>query len=201
METKFQTSFIPKKPIIQENKINSGVSLFLLLSIVIFLIASGIAGWIFLEKKLLIGKINTEKENINKNTDSLNKDSVSIENFVQLNTRIETSKNLLSKHISVSPTFGFLSNLVLKNVRFNSFVFSSSGLDGNGGNNIKVDISGKALDWRTMAAQVDEISKPDWKTTIRDPKVSNLSLASDGSILFSLSFLLNPDFVTYKIKK
>lgn len=201
METKFQTSFIPKKPIIQENKITSGISLFLLMSIIVFLIASGIAGWVFLEKKLLIGKIQTEKDIINKNTDSLNKDSVSIENFVELNTRIESSKNLLFKHVSVSPIFGFLGNLALKNVRFNSFIFSASNSDGSGNSSIKVDISGKALDWRTMAAQVDEISKPEWKTIIRDPKVSNLGLSSDGSIVFSLSVLLNPDFVTYKIKK
>ncbi|MFA5934462.1 MAG: hypothetical protein WC827_01065 [Candidatus Paceibacterota bacterium] len=201
METKFQTSFIPKKPITQESNTTTGVGLFLLISIVIFLISSGIAGWVYLEKNRLIGNINEQKNIINKNKDSLNKDSVSIENFVQLNTRIETSKTLLSKHISVAPLFGFLGERILKNVRFNSFVFSAAGSDATGANKIKVDVSGKALDWRTMAAQADEISKPEWKTIIVEPKISNLSLSSDGSVMFSLSTFLNPNFVTYKIKK
>lgn len=201
METKFQTSFIPKKPIMQENKITTGVSLFLLISIIIFLISSGIAGWVYLEKGRLINSITEQKDIINKNKDSLNKDSVSIEKFVELNTRIETSKSLLSRHISVAPLFGFLGERVLKNVRFNSFVFSAAGTEASSAGKIKVDISGKALDWRTMAAQADEISKSEWKSIITEPKISNLSLASDGSVVFSLSASLNPNFVTYKIKK
>ena len=201
METKFQTSFIPKKPIVQESRVTTSVSLFLLISIIIFLISCGIAGWVYLEKDRLINSINEQKDIINKNKDSLDKDSVSIESFVQLNTRIETSKALLAKHISVAPLFAFLSERVLKNVRLNSFVFSAASTATNGGNNIKVDVSGKALDWRTMAAQADEISKPEWKNIIIEPKISNLSLSSDGSVVFSLSAYLNPSFLTYQIKK
>lgn len=201
METKFQTSFIPKKPIIQEQRITTGVNLFLLISIIVFLISASIAGWVFWEKKSLVIKIENEKSIINKNKDSLNKDSVSIENFVELNTRIETSKTLLAKHISVLPVFDFLQKLVLKNVRFNSFVFSVAGSDGSGADKIKVDVSGKAADWRTMASQVDEFSKPEWKRIVKEPKVSNLSLASDGSIVFLFSAILSPDFVNYNTKK
>jgi hypothetical protein len=201
METKFQTSFIPKNPITQEQRVSTGVNLFLLISIIIFLISASIAGWVFLEKKSLVGRIENEKGIINKNKDSLNKDSVSIENFVELNTRIETSKTLLSKHISVLPVFDFLQKLVLKNVRFNSFVFSVAASDGSGVDKIKVDVSGKAVDWRTMANQVDEFSKPEWKKIVKEPKVSNLSLASDGSIVFLFSAILSPDFVNYNTKK
>lgn len=195
METKFQTSFIPKKPIVQETtKVTSGISLFLLISILIFFVTSGVAGWVYWKKQDLISKINSEKINITNNKNSLTKDSLSIENFVILNTRIEVSKELLSKHITIAPVFQFLQERVLKNVRFNSFVFSSS--DKSSG--VKVDISGKALDWRTMAAQVDELSKPQWKSIIKNSKISNLGLSSDGSVSFLYSVNLNPEFIIKK---
>jgi hypothetical protein len=202
METKFQTSFIPKKPIVQEKKISSGISLFLLISLVVFFITSGLAGWVYFEKQRLIDKINEEKATITKNKNSLTKDSLSIENFVDLNTRIEISKELLSKHITVAPVFGFLQDRILKNVRFNSFVFSySDKTDSTGKTNVKVDVSGKALNWRTMAAQVDELGKTQWKNIIKESRVSNLALSSDGSVSFLYSAYLSPDFIIYKTKK
>lgn len=202
METKFQTSFIPKKPIIQEKKISSGINLFLLISLIIFFITAGLAGYVYFEKQRLVKKIDGEKTTITTNKNSLTKDSLSIENFVDLNTRIEVSKELLTKHITVAPVFSFLQDRVLKNVRFNSFVFSySDKLDASGKTSVKVDVSGKALDWRTMAAQVDEFGKTQWKNIVRESKLSNLALSSDGSVTFLYTAYLNPDFVVYKIKK
>jgi len=202
METKFQTSFIPKKPMVQEKKISSGINLFLLISLIIFFITSGLAGYVYFEKQRLVKKIDGEKTTIAKNKNSLTKDSLSIESFVELNTRIEVSKELLSKHITVVPIFSFLQDRVLKNVRFNSFVFSySDKADTSGKNSVKVDVSGKALNWRTMAAQVDEFSKTQWKSIIKESKISNLSLSSDGSVAFLYTAYLNPDFIVYKIKK
>lgn len=199
METKFQTSFIPKKPIVQEKKVSSGISLFLLISLIVFFITAGLAGWVYFEKQRLINKINTEKEIITKNKNSLTKDSLSIESFVELNTRIEVSKELLSKHITVAPIFGFLQDRVLKNVRFNSFVFSFSD-KGVGNTGVKVDVSGKALNWRTIAAQVDEFGKTEWKNILKESKISNLSLSSDGSIGFLYTAYFSPDFIIYKAK-
>ncbi len=201
METKFQTSFIPKKPIVQERKISGGISLFLLISLIIFFITAGLAGWVYFEKQRLNNKISFEKETIAKNKNSLTKDSLSIESFVELNTRIEVSKELLSKHVTVVPIFSFLQDRVLKNVRFNSFVFSYSDKGDVSKTGVKVDVSGKALNWRTMAAQVDEFGKVQWKNIIKESKISNLSLSSDGSVAFLYSAYLNPDFITYKAKK
>ncbi len=201
METKFQTSFIPKKPMVQENKANIGIGLFLLISIVIFLISSGIAGWVYLEKDRLINKIVTQKNIITQNNNTFEGSAATVDEFVRLNTRIEVSKILLSQHISVLPVFDFLQGVVLKSVRLNSFVFSSSGVDANGQNKIKVDVSGVAADWKSMAAQVDELNKPNNKKAIQESKISNLSLASDGSVVFSLSTIFKPDFVTYELKK
>jgi len=200
METKFQTSFIPKKPIVQENRANVGIGLFLLISIVIFLISVGIAGWVYLEKDRLINNIAEQKNTINTNRNTFKDSTVTIEEFVRLNSRIESSKELLSRHISVIPLFDFLQGSVLKSVRLNSFVFSSVGVDANGNNNIKVDVSGTAADWKSMAAQVDELSKPENKKVIQDSKISNLSLTANGSVVFSLSTSFNPDFLIYKIK-
>ena len=67
-ETKFQTSFIPKKPLMQEGTgSKTGMSIFLLISILIFLASIGIAGYVFLENKFLAQQITTEQQTITKN--------------------------------------------------------------------------------------------------------------------------------------
>jgi len=175
MEQKFQTSFIPKKPVtITGQSQSGGMGLLLLVSIIIFLISLGLAGYIFLEKNLLIQKITADQSTIEANKSGLVSDSITIESLVELNSRINVAKSLLSKHIAVSPIFNFLQQGTLKSVRFKNFNFTSSGKDVSGANQVSVQMSGQALDWETIASQADEFGKADWKKIITEPNISNL---------------------------
>jgi len=198
METKYQTSFIPKKPVTMSGQVRSGsMSLFLLISIIIFLVSLGLAGYVFLEKSILIQKINADKSTIEANKNGLTSDSVTIESLVELNSRINISKDLLNRHISVSPIFNFLQQATLKSVRFNNFNFSSTGKDASGANRISVQMSGIAKGWETVASQADEFGKSDWRKIISEPKISNLNLNTDGSVSFLFSAYVSPDFLFY----
>jgi len=198
METKFQTSFIPKKPVTMAGPSRSGgMSLFLIVSIIVFLVSLGLAGYVFLEKNLLIQKITANQSTIETNKSGLTSDSITIESLVELNSRINVAKDLLSRHIAVSPIFNFIQQTTLKSVRFRNFTFTSAGKDASGANRVLVQMLGLARDWETVASQADEFGKPDWKKIISEPKVSNLSLNADGSVSFMFSAYVSPDFLVY----
>ncbi len=194
MDPKFQTSFIPKKQI-AENTYHRSISLFSLLSIIVFMITLGISGWVYLEKQALIKNITAEQDIIKQNKNSFDPDT--IESIVSLNSRINTAQTLLQKHIAVTPIFSFLQDRTLKNVRFKSFTFTNDTQNMTGVNGISIALGGQAASWETLASQADEFGKPEWKKIIHEPKVSSFSLNGDGSVSFSFSAFVEPQFISY----
>jgi hypothetical protein len=198
MDTKFQTSFIPKKPVAMTGESRSGgIGLLTLVSIVIFLASLGIAGYVYLQKGILIQSIANAQQTIEKNKGGLVSDSNTVESLVQLNSRINVANDLLSKHVAVSPIFNFLQQATLKSVRFKTFSFSSAGTNVDGSNKVSVQMSGVARDWETIASQADEFGKIDYKNIISTPKVSNLSLNIDGTVSFTFNAFVSPSFLVY----
>jgi len=198
MEPKFQTSFIPKKPVVMTGQTRSGgMSLLLIISMIIFLVSLGLAGYVFLEKNLLIQKINSDQTTIETNKSGLVSDSLTVESLVQLNSRINVANSLLAKHIAISPVFNFLQTATLKSVRFKNFNFSFAGKNTNNANQISVQMSGVAKDWETIASQADEFGKTDYNKIIAGPKISNLSLNIDGTVSFLFSANVTPSFIVY----
>jgi hypothetical protein len=199
METKYQTSFIPKKPVatVEQKKSSSGISLFMLISIILFLVSLGLAGYIFLQKNILIQNITSDQDTITKNKGNFTSDTNTIESLVELNSRINVAKVLLGQHIAVSPIFNFIQQATLKSVRFNDFTFTYVGKNSSGGNKISILMDGKARDWPTVASQADEFGLPDWKNIISEPKISNLSQNPDNTISFQFSAYVSPDFLLY----
>jgi len=197
METKYQTSFIPKKPVTMGSSRSNSMSLFLLISIIIFLVSIGLAGYVYLEKSLLIQKITADQKTIETNKTGLVSDSITIESLVELNSRTNVAKDLLAKHIAVSSVFNFLQQGTLTSVRFKDFSFSSLGKSDTGINKISIQMSGQAKDWETVASQADEFGKPEYKKIITEPKISNLSLNTNGSVSFTFTSFVSPDFLIY----
>jgi len=199
METKYQTSFIPKKPVTTAAPTRSGgMSLFLLVSIILFLVSLGLAGYVYLEKNLLVKGIQQAQATIESKKEGIVADSITVESLVQLNSRINIAKVLLSKHIAISPIFSFLQEGTLKSVRFKNFTFSSSNKNDTTGSRVSIQMSGQARDWETVASQADEFGKPDYKKIISEPKISNLSLNNDGSVSFLFTAFVASEFLIYK---
>ena len=195
METKFQTSFIPKKPIVQEQAASPRVSLFLLVSIIVFLVALGLAGWVFLEKNHLIQQINVDKQTIESNKGSF--ETGTIESMIRLDSRIKVANLLLNNHIAISPLFSFFEDRTLKNVRFKSFKFSLANSSSGLGSVATVEMNGQARDFKTVASQADEFGKPDYRAIIKAPVFSDLNLTQDGSVSFTFATSILPDFISY----
>lgn len=198
METKFQTSFIPKKPVVEEGRSNSSISIFLLLSIVLFLVSLGLGGWIFIQKDMLIKNIKSAEDVIRSNQSAFELDT--IESMIRLDSRIKIAKDLLASHVSISPIFSFLEDKTLKSVRFKTFAFSSAGKDESGAASIKVTMTGQARDFKTVALQAEEFGNINYRNIIKNPVFSDLNLTSDGSVSFSASMSVVPSFLSYSKK-
>ena len=151
----------------------------------------------FLKRKLLIQDITTEQNTIASNQTGIVSDTDTVQNIIDLNSRIIVGNQLLANHVAISPVFAFLQEVTLQDVRFNNFVFSSAGKDANGNATVQVQLAGVARDWESVASQEDEFDLPDWKNIISQPKLSGFSLNADGSISFSFSAIINPKYLSY----
>ena len=189
MEPNFQTSFIPKKPMIEKRAAPSRpASLLTIISIFIFFTVVLASGGLYFYKGIMEKNI----QNMNGQL-TLAKNSFEPSKITQLQVldkRLRASNTLLSGHITVSPIFEALQSLTMKTVRYSKFTYSF-GDDGK----IDVKMSGQAVGYRSIALQSDLLTT---NKDLIDPVFSNLSLDDKGNVLFDLDFSVDPSFVNYK---
>ena len=190
MEVKMQTSFIPKKPVVESRPEGSGVSLFLLLSIIVFIVALALAGGVWLWKNTLTSQITKDKDSLVAAKDSY--EEATINPLIRLNDRIETSKILLNNHLAVSPVFILLEQNVLKNIRLKTLKFSY-GAD----RKIRIDLSGTASSYDALSKQSDAFGSQNLRPFISTPVVSDFSPTADGNISFNFTAAIDPSLVAY----
>ncbi len=191
MEQNFQTSFIPKKPLIKEDAVSSRpVSIFLVISLFILFAVLLATGGLYFYRGIL-NKSIAEMENtlaLARNRFEPSK----IAELQVLDKRLRASSEVLSKHITVTPIFSALEQLTMKTVRFTKFSYVL-----NTDKNIAIDIkmSGQAIGYRSIALQSDLFAQ---NKNLIDPVFSNLTLDQSGNVLFDLEFSVDPSFVNYK---
>jgi len=196
VETRFQTSFIPKAPVTQEVRKPVGASLFFLISFL--LLVATVAGSIgvFVWNKTLESQIKTNRDLLVKHNASF--DSTSIKEYTRLDNRIDVASELLKNHIGPSEIFPRLQDNTLKTLRFNNFTYTNAG-----GGKILITMSGEALDYETMALQAQRFTIPDLQNSFRSPIFSNFSKQKDV-VVFTFSSGIDPDVISYyqaKIKE
>ncbi|OGI61108.1 hypothetical protein A2814_02110 [Candidatus Nomurabacteria bacterium RIFCSPHIGHO2_01_FULL_38_19] len=192
MEPNFQTSFIPKKPMVKEHATASRpigfltiISIFVLFTM---LLASG--GLYFyktivtkniaeMEKTLFLAKNRFEPSKITE--------------LQVLDKRLRAGSEILSKHIVISPIFQTLQLITMKTVRYTKFNYD---FGGNADDKVSVKMSGVAKGYSYLALQSDLFAK---NKNFIDPVFSNLSLDITGNVVFDLDFSVDPSFVDYKV--
>ena len=194
MEPNFQTSFIPKKPIVVE-RASGGRSVGIFTVIAIFLLFAVIfaTGGLYIYKGVL-AKSMTQKESdlaLAKNRFEPSK----ITELQVLDKRLQAATEILTEHIAVTPIFQALSAITMKTVRYNQFSYS---LASEPGSKVHVKMSGIAVGYRSVALQSDLFSTKEIGKNFIDPIFSNLTLDNTGNVLFDLDFSVDPSFVDYK---
>lgn len=191
MEQNFQTSFIPKKPMIEERATPTRpVGFLLVLSMFVFFTIVLASGGLYFYKGILTQNILKMENDLNlaKNRFEPSK----INQLQELDKRLFASNELLANHVSLSPIFKALQEITLKTVRYLKFSYD---FQNEKSKKIEVKMSGLAIGYRSIALQSDLFTK---NKNLIDPVFSNLSLDDKGNVLFDLSFSVDPSFVDYK---
>ena len=188
MEQNFQTSFIPKKPMIEQSRVvKRPIGLFMIIAIFIFFTMVLASGGAYFYKKVLTDKITKMESDLNLAKNRF--EPAKIAQLKLLDRRLISSDEILSKHITVSPIFEALGALTMKTVRYTKFGYDF------GEKGIIVKMSGQAIGYSSVALQADLFTK---NKNLIDPIFSNLSLDDKGNVIFDLEFLVDPSFVNYK---
>ncbi len=191
MEPNFQTSFIPKKPIVAERaKTVRSIGFFTIISILILFAVLVGAGALYFYKGVV-------KTNITKMEDNLilarsRFEPSKLTELQVLDKRLRASSEILANHIAITPVFEALSLITMKTVRFTKFSYALSD-DKDAKVNIKM--SGIAVGYRSVALQSDLFAK---NKNLIQPVFSNLTLDNSGNVLFDLDFSVDSAFVNYK---
>jgi len=194
MDQNFQTSFIPKKPMIADRAVAPrSVGIFSVLSIfILFALLLGSAGLYFYKgvMKTSIAKMKGDLI-LAKNRFEPTK----IAELKVLDKRLTAATEILSKHIAVTPIFLALQDITMKTVRYTQFSYDVGDLSTKDAK-INVKMQGVAVGYRSVALQSDLFAK---NKNLIDPVFSNLTLDDKGNVTFDLNFLVDPSFVDYKL--
>lgn len=189
VETKFQTSFIPKQPLGEETHRAGGASVLFLISFL--LLVASVAGGVgvFIWNKTVERNIEEGRQALEKHNAAF--DSTSINEFTRLDNRIDVASMLLKQHVQASQIFPRLASNTLKTVRFNNFSYTNAG-----GGKIIINMSGEAQDYESMALQAQQFTKPSLQNAFRSPIFSNFTKQKD-LVVFTFSSGIDPYVVDY----
>lgn len=195
----FQTSFIPKKPLVADTGVQAPVSrplgILNFLSILAVVIVIALYGGLYIYKNILLKNLNNLHISLKASQESFEKDT--IEDLQLFDKRMSVSKQVISGHIILSPLFELLNGLTLPNVQFTKFEQTSS-VDGR---SFLISMSGIARDYRSIALQAQVLNSDKGKY-FKDVVFSNLGLADEkdkkGYVKFEISFSVDPTLLSYE---
>ncbi|MEX2028919.1 MAG: hypothetical protein WD963_00340 [Candidatus Paceibacterota bacterium] len=194
MDQNFQTSFIPKKPIINKRATQSQPIGFLVVVAMLILFTVLLAtGALFFYKGVLAKNIIKMENNL---TLARNRFEPSkITELQTLDKRLRASSEILSQHIAVTPVFQALADLTMKTVRYTDFTYRLTEEDNTTPSRVIINLSGQAIGYRSIALQSDLFAQ---NKNLINPVFSNLTLDNSGNVLFDLEFSVDPSFVNYQ---
>jgi len=192
MDPKFQSSFIPKgsfaptstgSPLGRKIKERSLVEfLAMVIFILSVLLAMGVYGYKYY-LKYQIGKMGIDLEQAQATLQP-----ETIHELTRLNDRINSTKELISKHRALSPLFEFFEAFTPKTLRFSDFRYLK---DERG---LGLSIKGEARGYAALAFAADTFNKSGYFT---DSTFSDLNLNDKGDVSFSFEAIVEPDLLSY----
>ena len=190
MDTKFQSSFIPKQPVNEPVRTSSGSNIFFLISFLILIVSLVGAGGVYLWDKQLDANIVSMNNNLNQARNSF--DQNTIKEFAHLNDKINAADFLLKQHVAPSVLFGVIGDATLKNVRFTNFKYTNAG-----GDKISISMSGEAVSYEAVALQSSAFTNPKLRNVFRNSIFSDPDLNANGKATFSFTTGVDPTLLNY----
>lgn len=189
-QTKFTTSFIPKKPLTPTvSGYKSSSNYLTIICVAIFLGTLAFGGGVFVYKLSVEREIVYQLDQLQKAKSEF--DVNFIKEATRLNTKIAAVKTLIDKHQAPSAVFGLLQETTLETVRFNNFKYSTDKSKGT----ITIDASGVGLGYPSIVLQSDEFGKTG---ALKDVVFSSVQPNENGLVSFSFKSGIDPSLVLYR---
>ena len=112
-----------------------------------------------------------------------------IQELARLDTRINSSKELLAGHIAVSNLFNELEKLTLSSVRYSDFEYSVAAPG-----HVVLTMKGEAASFNAIALQSETFAK---SAIITDPIFSNVTVGKNGNITFDFTGVIDTSRMIY----
>ncbi len=197
MENRFQTSFIPKRPIVSGGgefvRQKNPPSFFMIIGVAIFVIALALFGGLYFYKKSLTAGNEEKKQKVEQAIKNF--DPELTRELTILKTRIDSSKRLLSKHVSFSTLLGDLEENTARAIRFTDLTFAVALDPMTNEEKMSLSLKGESQAYRSIAFQSDVFSK---NKIFRSAIFSDINLNEKGLIVFSVKADVNPTPILYK---
>ncbi|ETB63991.1 TPA: hypothetical protein DIC38_01305 [Candidatus Nomurabacteria bacterium] len=191
MDNSFQTSFIPKKPVVDVIKRNHKIDLFTIISILILIFTIIVSAGVYLYKIYLVKQKEALYLSLDKSRNSFEEQT--IRDLEAFDKRVSASKDLLSKHKVLTPLFGAIAEITIPNVQYTEF--NHNNLDGQ----FFVEISGVATDYKTIAQQSEIFNSPKGRYFSNVVFFDLVKNNIDNTVDFKLNFVVDPSLLSYEI--
>ncbi len=193
MQPTFQTSFIPKKPIITDanNGSSSGTvretNVLYIIATIVFVATLVVSGGLFGYKILLHRQIAQADTDINTARSAFQVDK--IKELIDANDRIRSSKVLLEKHVTVSKLLYLFQDLTVKRLRLLKLSYSNkAGVP-------TVSILAEALTYNALAEQSTIFAASEY---LSNNEFSNFVLEENGSVKVDFISAVDTSLLSYK---
>jgi hypothetical protein len=184
------------------NPARHSVSILLTISIIVFIISLGGAGFAFAWEKVLDSEQNQYKNDLAADQNQFNTDLINT--LTKANTKIDLAEGLIQKHLAVSEIFNIISKLTIASVGWKSFTFSAPATSpssaSGASSDVTISMQGQTDSYYSVAYQSDifgQSSEFGANNVIKNPVLSNLSVGSDGKIAFSFTASVDPSELSY----
>lgn len=186
--TTIPTSFVPKQPVRAGSPYAKGGSnVFLFISfIVLGVVLLGTVG-VFAYEQFLMSTRDSKAQAVSNAQNAIN--NATVEEFIQTRNRFIAADTLLDQHVAASSFFTLLESITLQTVRFNSLSFTLT--DDRAA---EITMDGTARTFNALAAQSSAFAS---ENRIKRAIFSNISVAPNNIVTFSLSADLDPSLILF----
>lgn len=194
MDKEFQTSFVPKKPIIEKAAaVHSGGGFsgaMNLVALIIFIASILAAGATYFYRSSLIDRVEEYKVSLERARGAF--EPALITELQELDKRMRAASDILANHVAVSPIFTLIGEITLPTVRYSDFSYE---FNEENGNLVDVIMSGEAKGYNYIALQADLFGDNKF---IKNPIFSEFTLDQTGNVDFALTFSVDKSLVLYE---
>ena len=193
MENTFQTSFIPKRPLVEEQETirpkESSAGIIGLIGWILFFASIASVAGAYLYRDYLVRSKAQGEAALARERQNFEPELVS--DMQRLDLRLTAGEQLLSRHVVMAPVFKLLEDVTLQSIRFTNFTYqiTDSGT-------LSILLSGEANSYSSIALQSAELVK---NPTMKNPLFSNLALDDErGIVTFDLQFSVDSNYLLYQ---